>query len=315
MKNSRYRNRSGCLIATQIEEREYTYQELVNILFSLADTYEFLKVFAIGKSVQGRSIYAAELGISPRKVFYAGAFHGMERLTALTLMLFLEEYCAALRNNTDYSLLANARDALFGKSIVIVPIANPDGYEIALRGASAAGPYADQVTAISGGNTGRWNANVRGVDINHNFDAGFAQLKALEQAQGTFGPAPARYGGESPESEPETLALTTYCREHDVRQVLAIHSQGEEIYWQYGNNTPERGRKLAELYATASGYRMATPTGTASYGGFKDWFIEEFGRPGFTIEIGKGTNPLPPSMLYEIYDRLRELFLLSVALN
>ena len=42
----------------------------------------------------------------------------------------------------------------------------------------------------------------------------------------------------------------------------------------------------------------------ASHGGFKDWFIESFGRPGFTTEMGLGENPLPLSDLDAIYEKL-----------
>ena len=50
--------------------------------------------------------------------------------------------------------------------------------------------------------------------------------------------------------------------------------------------------------------------GLASHGGFKDWFISELRKPGFTMEIGKGENPLPVSQLYEIYSRIEEALVL-----
>ena len=35
--------------------------------------------------------------------------------------------------------------------------------------------------------------------------------------------------------------------------------------------------------------------------GYKDWFIMNYRRPGFTIEAGLGNNPLPISGFDEIY--------------
>lgn len=99
----------------------------------------------------------------------------------------------------------------------------------------------------------------------------------------------------APESEPETAALTGLCRQAGFRHVLALHTQGEEIYWRYGDNTPSRSRVMAEIMGATSGYAVADPEGLASHGGFKDWFIQEMGRPGFTLEMGKGENPLPLS--------------------
>ena len=51
------------------------------------------------------------------------------------------------------------------------------------------------------------------------------------------------------------------------------------------------------------------PTGTASFGGCKDWFIKEFGKAGFTIEIGSGKNPLPMEKLDEIYNENARIIL------
>ena len=96
--------------------------------------------------------------------------------------------------------------------------------------------------------------------------------------------------------------------------MVALHSQGEEIYWQYGDKTPPHSLLIAQTMASVSGYRVAHPTGLASHGGFKDWFIHEFHRPGFTIEIGRGENPLPISDLFPIYDRLCEMLTLAAIL-
>lgn len=99
-----------------------------------------------------------------------------------------------------------------------------------------------------------------------------------------------------------------------MRQLYAFHSQGEEIYYQYGEYTPPRAPLIAQVLASASGYALSQPTGTASHGGLKDWFIETFHRPGFTIEIGRGKNPLPITELEPIYARLIEMLLAAMIL-
>ncbi len=97
-----------------------------------------------------------------------------------------------------------------------------------------------QVSASCGGDFSRWQANARGVDLNHNFDAGFELCKQAEQSAGILGPGPGKYGGERPESEPETRSICRFIRTQPVRQLYAFHSQGEEIYYQYGEHTPPR---------------------------------------------------------------------------
>ena len=66
-----------------------------------------------------------------------------------------------------------------------------------------------------------------------------------------------------------------------------------------------------DILGASSGYRVADPEGMASHGGFKDWFISAFGRPGFTIEFGLGENPLPLEDFEPIYRKTREMLLLA----
>ena len=95
--------------------------------------------------------------------------------------------------------------------------------------------------------------------------------------------------------------------------ILAFHSQGSEIYYDFDGMTGERSREIAKKMAEESGYAVCIPTGTAAYGGCKDWFIKKFGRDGFTVEIGKGKNPLPLSMIDEVYEDNARIILSAMA--
>jgi len=39
----------------------------------------------------------------------------------------------------------------------------------------------------------------------------------------------------------------------------------------------------------------------SGYAGYKDWFIQNYNRPGYTIEVGQGINPLPITQFAQIY--------------
>ena len=91
---------------------------------------------------------------------------------------------------------------------------------------------------------------------------------------------------------------------------MALHSQGEELFWRYGENTPKNSEMMAKILSDSCGYRLVDNQGLYSHGGFKDWFIEEFSSPGFTMEIGRGENPLPKENLYSIYNQIEEALLL-----
>ena len=280
------------------------------LLTTLRGRYPFLELRPVGRSVLGRDIYGALIGGGPDRVLYAAAFHGQEWITSLVLLRLCEDICAALDGDGRLADMDFGR-AIAGRCLVFVPQVNPDGVDIALRGSIAAGVYAPLVAEKGGDTPGLWQANARGVDINHNFDAGRAALQQMERQNGIEGPSPRRFCGEAAESEPETRAMTALCRRGEFRHVLALHAQGEEIYWQYGPRTPSYARMMANILASASGYTVSEPEGLASHGGFKDWFIQETGRPAFTIELGRGENPLPLDQFEAIYAKAREMLLLA----
>lgn len=281
------------------KNRQELYKQLLN-------SYHFLTRMVIGYSHCRRPITAFSLGDTYEMVLISGAFHGMEWLTSLLILRFMHTVCESVKTRTPVKGI-NLEKFLGRRGVVFVPCVNPDGVEIQIHGPKAALQYEEMVRHISDGDTSRWQANACGVDINHNFNAGWKELKALEIKSGITSPAITRYGGRCPESEPETIAMTEFCRKNNFRHATAFHSQGEEIYWQYGENTPERSRLMAMVMEQVSGYKMAAPEGLAVGGGFKDWFICELCKPGFTVEIGKGVNPLPISDLDDIYNQLEEM--------
>ena len=97
------------------------------------------------------------------------------------------------------------------------------------------------------------------------------------------------------------MALARYTEEVDPELVLAYHSQGKVIYWQFQDIFVPGAEELAQRFAAVSGYTVEDTPYESAFAGYKDWFIQEFRRPGYTIEVGEGTNPLPLSQFDEIY--------------
>ena len=260
------------------------------MIFSLKKSFPFLGVRVIGRSLCQRGIFSLHIGRSENPLLIAAGFHGQEWMTSLLALRFAE---LILKSKACGMKIYGADTACISREIIIVPCVNPDGVQIAINGIDGAWKYAENVSRISASSTEKWNANALGVDINHNFDAGWAELRNMEIDEGILGPSPRRYGGYMPESEPETLALVNLTKARRPRTAIALHSQGEEIFWEYGKNRPPESERLARLFAAASGYTLVENDGLASHGGYKDWFIEYFNKPAFTVEIGKGENPLP----------------------
>ena len=145
------------------------------------------------------------------------------------------------------------------------------------------------------------------------FPAEWQKAKSIKYSQGFNKPAPRDFVGFGPLTEPEALAIYNFTLSHNFRLVIAYHTQGQEIYWNFQNINPPNGYYIGTQFANSSGYELANVAYNSSFAGYKDWFIQDFTRPGYTIEAGIGNNPLPISQFDEIYaDNLGILILGAV---
>ena len=131
---------------------------------------------------------------------------------------------------------------------------------------------------------------------------GWQNARQIKFAQGFNRPAPRDFVGFGPLTEPESLAVYNFTLRHNFRLVLAYHSQGEVIFWQFQNYNPPNSRFIGNQFANVSGYSLEPTPFNSSFAGYKDWFIQNYNRPGYTIEVGLGTNPLPLTQFNKIYN-------------
>ncbi len=292
---------------------DYTYEIMERDIQGLKARYPFLEVGVAGQSVLGKNLYYIKLGNGPNEVFYNAAHHALEWITSPLLMTFIENFAKAYVGR--YNIGGYSPRNIWNQStIYIMPMVNPDGVDLVLNGLQRDNPYHDRLIEWNNGSTDfsqNWQANIRGVDLNHNYNAAWQLSKEAGEQLGITGPGPTRYPGAYPESEPESKAVADFTRSHNFTLVLAYHTQGEVIFWTFMGLQPPESRTIGELFEQVSGYPLQEIYGIASYAGYKDWFIQEYRRPGYTIEAGKGKNPLPISQFDKIYNDNIELLLLA----
>ena len=154
--------------------------------------------------------------------------------------------------------------------VYCIPMVNPDGIEICKT-------------------QPLWKANANGVDLNVNFNAAWgtgAHNVRVAGAENYIGPYPA--------SEPETKALISITTSSKPVITLSYHSKGEVVYWGFGGRYPypQKSRKIA----VAMGYPLQASAGSA--GGYKDWYVQEFGGIGLTVEVGSDALEHPLGLLH-----------------
>ncbi|MDA8223553.1 MAG: M14 family metallopeptidase [Desulfitobacterium hafniense] len=291
-----------------IPRESYGYNEMVSDLETLRESYPFIKVDSIGTTVMGRSIPVVRIGQGKKEVHYNGSFHANEWITTLLLMKFVEVYAKAYFSGKKIGTF-NIKSLFDSVSLWVVPMVNPDGVQLVQGKIDTNSSTFANALRINRGSRdfSGWKANIRGVDLNDQFPA-YWETEVSRRA--SSGPSPRDYTGTEPLSEPEARAMAEFTRAHNFRLVSAFHTQGEEIYWGYRGLEPNESQQIVNRFIEVSGYEAVRYL--ESDAGYKDWFIQEWRRPGFTVECGHGINPLPISQFWEIWGKVIGIFLMGM---
>ncbi len=305
-----------------LSKREYSWGDMKADLIALAEKFpnEF-SYYQYGQSVAGRALLAGVLGNpnASKQVIVSAALHGREYLNALLTMKQLEFYLTYYHtgdyNGTPYKTLFE------NCCFYIMPMSNPDGVMLSQKGISTV-QNVELSSAISSiyrsdftaGMTSQkkiddylqyWKANANGVDLNRNFDAKWEEYHNYSK------PSFALYKGDRPASEPETQAMVQLTESlSNVVAVLCIHSQGEVIYWNCGQEEALFHKTLAfaRVISERNGYTVKEEQNNdASY---SDWCALNKGLIAVTVETGIGMCPLDLEKLDQIWDDNYDLWAL-----
>jgi hypothetical protein len=183
--------------------------------------------------VKGVPIEMQVFGNGPDVTLIFAAIHGDESTAAYIGRKLSDE-------------LRGMRDLPAGRTVALVPVANPDGV--------AAGT--------------RTNAN--GIDCNRNFPA-----SNWKRRPGFLRSNP----GTRPASEPETLAIVKAVERVKPARIISIHS-GLRC-----NNYDGPAAGLAEELARHNGYPVQSSVGYPTPGSFGSWAGIDLGIPVLTLEL------------------------------
>ncbi len=260
-------------------KKNISFHEMEYILRVFSQLYpEFTELKKIGASVEERPLYALKIGKGNHEIIMDGSMHAREHMTTNVLLEMMDEYLRAYVEGQDFDGY-DVRHILNQVSIWFVPMMNPDGVTLVQTGENT---LPENILMNNGLlNFNRWKANIRGVDLNRNFDGGWMITKTSKY------PSYKDYKGKRAFSEPETKALKDFVSKHQFKSYISYHSSGSVIFYYHHQKGEQlkRDLSLAKKLSDVTGYRVMEPTGDTGSGASADWFIMTYKMPGITIEI------------------------------
>ncbi|SFM22490.1 g-D-glutamyl-meso-diaminopimelate peptidase [Paenibacillus sp. 1_12] len=305
-------NAHGSAANSNVESKEivdpyqvYTYELMTQHIDQLAAAYpELITVKSIGTTDFGREIKAVKVGKGEASILIDGSQHAREWMGTNLILYMIDRYAYAYEHNMKYDDYP-VRQLLDQCSIWFVPMVNPDGVTLQQEGLNAfPESYHAYLTSMNGGSTNfkRWKANASGIDINRQYPAMWTSIRNSPRY-----PTFKNFKGSEPVETVEAQSMIHFTYESDPEIVFSYHTSGEVLYWHFHTAAEHlaRDKKMADFISAMTGYGQVKPDKNPSGGGFTDWFIVQFGRPGFTAELGpyQEETELPLWTFTDIWDQ------------
>ncbi len=265
--------------------------DVEQFLLSTEQAYPDLAVVeSIGKSVEGRNIYAIHLSNhkirSPKPSVLFDAMHHAREIMTPEVALDIVDYLTK-----NYATNDQVKKWMDSYSIWVVPMVNPDGNNEVWTSQSM------------------WRKNNQGgygVDINRNYPY------AWNSCNGSSGSKSSEtYRGDKPASEPETNALMDLAKKINPIFNVSYHSTSEIVIYPFGCNPkhiPAPDQKTYEEVGKELAKRLVRDSGSGSYkagtsyellynvdGGSIDWMYTSNKIMSFVIEMNSSSQGFQPS--------------------
>ncbi len=283
-------------------ENQYDYSQLEAAMKDLPLRYPgIITCSVVGVSHDQRRIYMLRLGTGLQTLIVTGGIHGRETVNATLLLRMAQDYCEAYQKQ-DFLGDCDVYSLLKQYSICLLPLVNPDGYEIARKGFSAIqNPILRQLCKMKRIPAREWKANARGIDINRNFPCkSYMQQTLLD----------------CPASENETKTLMRIFQDQDSVGYLDFHSRGKVIYYYrhamtypYNMRSQRMARYIQGLSSYTLGSREEEVQTKLSGGNSVQFYSELTGQPALTVETVDEQEefPLKDTLLKESYQEVKQV--------
>jgi carboxypeptidase T len=264
-----------------------------------------VKIHAIGVSLEGRPIWALEIGHGDTKILINGTQHAREWISTMVNTSIADRLVRSYASDPAVQKFVDTT------TLWIVPIVNPDGYQ------------------YTWGTDRYWRKNRRdrhGVDLNRNWGVAWGGAGASKSKSSDT------YRGEYAFSEPETQALRDLAMRERFELHVDFHAFSQLILYPWGWTAKpaadrDRFAGVGDKMASAMfsqhqvNYRLMQSVELyPAAGTMEDWMYGEGGALSYTIELRPKNGlrngfVLPPAQIKPTSDEgLAALLALRAAL-
>lgn len=274
----------------------YTYAEMEQEVDQIVAAYPALaQKIDLGTTWQGRTIWGLKISDNvavtepePRVLFVA-AQHAREPI-GCSILLDFAKYLTQ-----QYGVSDTASTIVNNDEVLLVPVANPDGY---VFNETYNDYWGYRKNGRDNDNNGSFDPTQDGVDLNRNY----TYMWGYDNSGSSPDPTADDYRGPSAASEPEVQAVIARCVADSFLYAMDYHSYGDYLMypWGYIDALPPDSdlyQAMADTMTTQIGlpnnYVYGTPNQTVGYnangGSFDYWYGEQTTKPmcfGWGCEVG-----------------------------
>ena len=227
-------------------EQMGTYEKIYFALWELGQRYgNFVQFRVIGRSHDDRMIPMLEIGKGDTCIICLSGVESGDRNLPEYLLSIAKDYCRSYESNWTIGESYEVRKLLDKVRICMIPMLNPDSYEICEYGYGAIhNPIHRQMLKMQDRPVEEYECNARGIDLRRNFPTNYYHRKRVNQ---------------EPASENETRALISIFQEYSSLGLLTFsYSRGKIVYCRQekGFAYNQKNYRLARHLQKCSGYRL-----------------------------------------------------------
>ncbi len=307
------------LSVVETKRQQYTYEDLCADVEQLRKDYgDKMKLQSIGFSADNRSIFEIVIGTNNAKkdVYFVAGLCGAEYMTSMVIMkqveYYLHYYDAGYYNGYSFAdLFDNVR-------LHVIPMLNPDSVQISQFHRQGVmndklndnlKEWFDRDQSSGGINLNIDNylsfffANAEGTDLRRNFPYQW------ELANSSSEPGSKDYRGREAGDSAEVKSILNSIKKNNPAIVVAYHTTGSKIYYQYGQREEVLGkaREYGALLSKMMTYELSDKKLVEDgYGSLAGYCNNVASIPALTINLGNGSAPLSLSEFNAIWNALRD---------